>query len=86
MLPTLVRPWPLVKAAAPANCEKAIAVEPNCIGPRLVVSLVQTQAESLYVVPSSTNVNVPPVSSVLSSVSVALYKYHCEDPEPTEPT
>ena len=68
VLPVCERPEPAVILPAPVNCVNTNAVVPNVILP----SVVNANPLSAFVVPSSTKVNAPEVTSVLSSKSVAL--------------
>ena len=68
VLPVLVKPAPAVICPAPENCTKVRAVVPRVTVP----SFVRIQPESALVVPSSTKVNIPPVTLAFVSASVAL--------------
>ena len=68
VLPFLDRPAPAVTCPAPLNCVKARPVVPRTIAPLVV----RTQPLSAFTDPSSTNVNMPAVTSSLLSASTDL--------------
>ena len=67
VVPLFESPSPASNEPAPENCVQVIPVVPTVIAP-----LVETtKPESKFTVPSSTNVNVPLVSSPVSAVPFA---------------
>ena len=68
VVPLFVKPVPAVIVADDENCVNDNAVVPTVIEP----VVANTKPAFAFVVPSSTNVNAPDVTSVSSSKSVAL--------------
>ena len=69
VFPDLLKASPAITCPAPENCTTGIAVVPKLEG---VPSCVKTNPLSPFTVPSSTNTNVPPVSSAATFASADL--------------
>ena len=65
VLPLLLKPLPAVTWPAPENCSKFKSLTPKIIGP----VDINTKPQFALAVPSSTNVNVPAVTSVPGTLS-----------------